>query len=178
MEQKAASSELKAKDESNKNELHKEAQDRRSGAVCDAGSKGRLLVRCDANRGSHLPEPLPSESRVKANSPRWTISAGWQPAALFRFRQKLADDSGCEQRRFPRAGRQRFRYLGGRRGRRALPFFRCRPTLDPSHPAADGQSLTADIVTLEFSDPQHGKLTTSNHETWITSDAGETWQRH
>ena len=44
-------------------------------------------------------------------------------------------------------------------------------------PTADGKSLTSDIITLEFSDASHGKLTTSNHEIWITSDAGETWQK-
>lgn len=45
-------------------------------------------------------------------------------------------------------------------------------------PVADGKPLTADVVTVEFGDAQHGKLTTSSHETWITSDAGDTWQSH
>ena len=43
-------------------------------------------------------------------------------------------------------------------------------------PQADGKTLTADIVTLEFSDSKHGKLTTANRETWTTNDAGATWQ--
>ena len=41
---------------------------------------------------------------------------------------------------------------------------------------AGGKSLTADIVTVEFGDLQHGKVVTVNRETWTTSDAGETWQ--
>jgi Photosynthesis system II assembly factor YCF48/Putative zinc-finger len=45
-------------------------------------------------------------------------------------------------------------------------------------PVADGEPLTADIATLEFGDAQHGILTTGNHETWTTSDAGNTWQKH
>ena len=43
-------------------------------------------------------------------------------------------------------------------------------------PVADGKALTADITTVEFSDAQHGKLTTANREIWITDDAGDTWQ--
>jgi len=44
-------------------------------------------------------------------------------------------------------------------------------------PAADGKTLSSDIVTVEFSDTQHGKLITADRETWSTSDAGNTWQR-
>jgi hypothetical protein len=43
-------------------------------------------------------------------------------------------------------------------------------------PQADGRALTGDIVTVEFGDPQHGKLTTSNRETWTTSDGGQSWR--
>jgi photosystem II stability/assembly factor-like uncharacterized protein len=45
-------------------------------------------------------------------------------------------------------------------------------------PAANGKLLTADIVTVEFDDVQHGKVTTANRETWTTSDAGSSWQSH
>ena len=38
--------------------------------------------------------------------------------------------------------------------------------------------LTADIVSLEFTDTQHGRLTTVNGETWTTTDAGQTWQKN
>jgi photosystem II stability/assembly factor-like uncharacterized protein len=44
-------------------------------------------------------------------------------------------------------------------------------------PVAADSTLTADILTLDFHDAQHGKLTTSNRETWTTSDAGKTWQK-
>ena len=44
-------------------------------------------------------------------------------------------------------------------------------------PASDGTGLTGDILTLEFTDPQHGKLSTSTSEVWTTSDAGQTWQK-
>jgi len=37
--------------------------------------------------------------------------------------------------------------------------------------------LTGDIVSLEFSDALHGKVSTSTAEIWITSDDGQTWQK-
>jgi hypothetical protein len=47
----------------------------------------------------------------------------------------------------------------------------------PVKPAANGQVLSADITTLEFTDAQHGKLVTTNQETWITADGGRSWQK-
>jgi hypothetical protein len=44
-------------------------------------------------------------------------------------------------------------------------------------PTAGGVMLTADIVALDFSDPQHGKLTSSAGESWVTSDGGKSWQK-
>ena len=44
-------------------------------------------------------------------------------------------------------------------------------------PASAGVSLTGDIVGLEFSDAQDGKITTSTGEIWTTSDQGQTWQK-
>ena len=44
-------------------------------------------------------------------------------------------------------------------------------------PSTAAAGLTADIVGIQFSDPQHGKISTSNAELWITSDTGQTWQK-
>ena len=44
-------------------------------------------------------------------------------------------------------------------------------------PSASGADLTGDIATIEFSDPQHGTVTTSAGEVWLTADAGRTWAR-
>jgi hypothetical protein len=44
-------------------------------------------------------------------------------------------------------------------------------------PTADGKTLTADIVGLEFTDARRGKLTTAIGEAWITTDAGQSWQK-
>ncbi|HTW59227.1 MAG TPA: zf-HC2 domain-containing protein [Terriglobales bacterium] len=44
-------------------------------------------------------------------------------------------------------------------------------------PSATGSILTGDVVSLEFSDAQHGTVRTSTPEVWITSDDGQTWQK-
>jgi hypothetical protein len=44
-------------------------------------------------------------------------------------------------------------------------------------PVADGATLTTDVATIEFTDRQHGKLTTSTGEIWMTADAGQTWRK-
>ena len=44
-------------------------------------------------------------------------------------------------------------------------------------PVANGEALRDDIIGVEFRDALHGKLTSSIQETWITSDAGQTWQK-
>jgi len=44
-------------------------------------------------------------------------------------------------------------------------------------PVANGEVLRDDIIGVEFQDALHGKLTSSIQETWITADAGQTWQK-
>jgi photosystem II stability/assembly factor-like uncharacterized protein len=44
-------------------------------------------------------------------------------------------------------------------------------------PMANGETLADDIIGVEFTDALRGKLTTASEETWITTDAGETWQK-
>jgi Photosynthesis system II assembly factor YCF48 len=44
-------------------------------------------------------------------------------------------------------------------------------------PASAGATLTGDIVSLEFPDLQHGRVSTSAAEIWTTTDEGQTWQK-
>lgn len=44
-------------------------------------------------------------------------------------------------------------------------------------PLAGMQSLTADITGIEFTDSQHGSVNTADGETWLTADAGQTWDK-
>ena len=43
-------------------------------------------------------------------------------------------------------------------------------------PPANGKTLTADIVSIEFTDSQHIKLTTSDGKIWTTTEGGKRWQ--
>jgi hypothetical protein len=42
-------------------------------------------------------------------------------------------------------------------------------------PSSSGAHLTGDILSLEFPDPQHGRVVTTAPEVWITDDGGQTW---
>jgi Photosynthesis system II assembly factor YCF48/Putative zinc-finger len=44
-------------------------------------------------------------------------------------------------------------------------------------PATDKTTLSADIAAIEFTDVQQGKITTASGEVWLTTDAGQTWQK-
>jgi len=44
-------------------------------------------------------------------------------------------------------------------------------------PSEAGAILTGDITSIQFSDPQHGKVATSAGELWTTDDAGQTWRK-
>ncbi len=44
-------------------------------------------------------------------------------------------------------------------------------------PSVAGAVLTGDIVVLEFSDSQHGRVATSTAEVWTTGDNGQSWQK-
>ncbi len=44
-------------------------------------------------------------------------------------------------------------------------------------PSADGVVLRGDITSVQFPDPQHGTVSTSNSEVWTTSDDGQSWRK-
>jgi photosynthesis system II assembly factor YCF48-like protein/putative zinc finger protein len=44
-------------------------------------------------------------------------------------------------------------------------------------PSVAGTILTGDILSIQFSDPRIGSVTTSTSEIWTTPDAGQTWHK-
>ena len=44
-------------------------------------------------------------------------------------------------------------------------------------PASAVAALTGDIISIQFTDTQHGRISTSTAEIWTTADAGQTWQK-
>jgi Photosynthesis system II assembly factor YCF48/Putative zinc-finger len=43
-------------------------------------------------------------------------------------------------------------------------------------PVTGNSTLTDDITAIAFADRLHGKVTTAGGQTWVTSDAGKTWE--
>ena len=117
------------------------------------------------------------ELRSRAKSvPRWTLSSDGTLQRSF--------DAGKTWATIPFAGNSVFRalaavganiWVGGSGG----SLYRSTDAGDhwlKVKPAAGGKVLTADIIGVEFTDANHGKLTTSDEHIWITADAGQTWQ--
>lgn len=109
--------------------------------------------------------------------PRWTLSSdGTLQRSL---------DSGNTWQTIPTPGRGNFRalaasgseiWVGGTKG--ALYHSTDAGThWTQVQPVVDGQALTADITGIEFTDSQHGTLTTVDRETWVTADSGQTWDK-
>jgi hypothetical protein len=44
-------------------------------------------------------------------------------------------------------------------------------------PVDANEPLSSDIIGIQFTDLQHGTVTTSDQQTWATADAGGTWQK-
>lgn len=109
--------------------------------------------------------------------PRWTLSADGTLQRSF--------DSGRTWDTITVAGQSRFRalaadgleiWVGGAQG--AL-YHSSNAGQDWIHvqPSSNGETLTEDIIGVEFVDKEHGTVTTSGQEKWVTSDAGQSWQK-
>ncbi len=174
----APSAEHKAKDESSRNESQKEDQAARAGTMRAKTSGGRKTDALSAAVAQDSAGAIAKRSRADANPPRWTLSGDgvlqrsldsgktWQTirvASNVVFRALAANDSDI--------------WVGGAAGALYHSSDAGQHWIQ-AHPVAEGKVLTADIVTVEFIDAQHGTLTTANRETWTTIDAGDTWQKH
>jgi Photosynthesis system II assembly factor YCF48 len=122
-------------------------------------------------------ETVRNETLGDSIMPRWTLSS--DGTLLLR-----SFDYGKTWQSIPVAGRVVFRalsalgpevWIGGSAG----ALYHSSDSgqhWQKVEPTGGGRILVADIIALEFTDPQHGKLTTANHEIWITADAGQSWQ--
>jgi hypothetical protein len=117
------------------------------------------------------------EMRSRAKSvPRWTLSSDGTLQRSF--------DAGKTWATIPVAGNSVFRalaavganiWVGGSGGSLYRSADAGEHWLKVS-PASSGKVLTADIIGVEFTDANHGKLTTADEQIWTTADAGQTWQ--
>ena len=130
---------------------------------------GRTMADASSSKNDEL------RSRAKA-VPRWTLSSDGTLQRSF--------DAGKTWATIPVAGNSVFRalaavganiWVGGSRGSLYRSVDAGEHWLKVS-PASSGKVLTADIIGVEFTDANHGKLTTADEQIWITADAGQTWQ--
>jgi len=118
-----------------------------------------------------------SPAFAKKITPRWTLSSDGILQRSF--------DSGNTWENVPIASQARFRalaangmdiWVGGTNGALYHSIDAGRRWMQVQ-PSVNGQSLTSDIIGVEFTDPQHGTLTTSASESWATGDGGQTWSK-
>jgi len=127
----------------------------------------------NAESGTFFPDDLATESLA----PRWTLS--WDGVL------QRSVDSGRTWQTVPVASHLILRALAANGldiwvGGKAGALFHSSDAgqhWTQMLPIANGQPFVGDIVGVEFNDGLHGKLTSSNREIWITSDAGQTWQK-
>jgi len=147
------------------------AQDAPAGLVRSSGPATTSRTIADASSIKN------SELRTRGTMvPRWTLSSdGTLQRSL---------DAGKTWATIPVAGNSVFRalaavganiWVGGSGG------SLYRSTDAGEHwlrvkPATGGKMLTTDIIGVEFTDANHGKLTTADEQIWITADAGQTWE--
>jgi Photosynthesis system II assembly factor YCF48 len=167
--------ELKAKDEAGKNEAQTEAQVSSARAVGGAVTADRKQGTLSAARAS---PNYADRLRTAHVAPRWTLSGDGVLQRSF--------DSGKTWQTIPVANNVVFLALaandsdiwaGGAAGALYHSSDAGQHWVQVT-PTTDGNSLTGDIITVEFRDAAHGKVTTSTRETWTTADAGHTWQKY
>jgi hypothetical protein len=123
-------------------------------------------------------EKMKTDSVPTSLVPRWQLTPGW---ALQRSR-----DAGHTWESVSVAGKTSFQalaavlaevWVGGANG---LLYHSSDAGLHwvQVTPQANGESLSAAITHIAFTDVQNGQVTTADGESWTTSDAGKTWQKN
>ncbi len=119
-----------------------------------------------------------TKAKINRPGPRWTLSADGSLQRSYNFGktwEKIPVNNGTAFRAFSVIGSDL--WVGGANGALYHSSDSAQHWTQIT-PAANGATLTADIATIEFTDPQHGKIGTTTGETWTTSDSGRTWQKH
>lgn len=148
-----------------------------AGAVPAATGSGAAL-HAPAASARALALNAVSPAFAKKVAPRWTLGSDGTLQRSF--------DSGNTWENVPIASQARFRalaangmdiWVGGTNGALYHSIDAGRRWMQVQ-PSVNGQPLTADIIGVEFTDPQHGTLTTSANETWGTADGGQSWSKN
>jgi hypothetical protein len=147
-------------------------------AQAEKGTGGADLSTTETVELSAAAVSVASSAPIPANlAPRWTLSSdGTLQRSL---------DSGRSWETIPVSSRTTFRALAangldiwvGGSGGALFHSSDAGQRWMQVRPVANGEALTDDIIGVEFTDTLHGKLTSSDEESWITADAGQTWQK-
>jgi len=147
-------------------------------AQAERGTGGDALSRKETVEVSAATVSVASSAPVPTNlAPRWTLSSdGTLQRSL---------DSGRSWETIPVSNKTTFRALAadgldiwvGGSGGALFHSSDAGQRWTQVRPVANGEALTDDIIGVEFTDTRHGKLTTSDEESWVTADAGQTWQK-
>jgi Putative zinc-finger len=128
------------------------------------------------------PKPLPevaanTKGMADFKAPRWTLSENGLPQRSFnsgKTWEEVQVDHKSGFRALASVGLEV--WVGGKNG---LLYHTSDMGLHwkPVTPSSSGTSLSNDIVRIEFSDPQHGRLIAGDGQSWVTLDGGKTWER-
>ncbi|PYX89616.1 MAG: hypothetical protein DMG68_04440 [Acidobacteria bacterium] len=118
-----------------------------------------------------------TKAMADLKAPRWTLSENGLPQRSFDFGktwEEVQVDHKNGFRSLAAVGMDV--WVGGKDG---LLYHTSDMGLhwSPVTPASSGASLSADIVRIEFADPQHGRLIARDGQSWVTDDSGKTWTR-
>lgn len=142
------------------------------------------------NTGDTGPAPAPSsiapqtaQSLMQPASPRWTINAGGLQRS-FDAGKTWEDVNVGAIAGLPRS-KLAFRVVASLgpevwAGGTAATLYHSNDSgtsWQQIFPSDDGAQPAGDIIEIEFSSPQQGRITTSAGDTWTTSDSGRTWRK-
>ena len=129
------------------------------------------------------PKPLPqvaanARNMVDLKAPRWTLSENGLPQRSFdsgKSWEEVQVDHKAGFRALSSVGMDV--WVGGKNG---LLYHTSDMGLHWTQitPTSSGATLSADIVRIEFADPEHGRLIAGDGQNWVTPDGGKTWERH
>ncbi|HXW91833.1 MAG TPA: zf-HC2 domain-containing protein [Terriglobales bacterium] len=145
-------------------------------------SGNATLAKAVDGRAPQAAGAIPSPADFEAGTaqkpvPRWTLASDGTLERSF--------DSGNTWETVPAPSHARFYvlsahtmdiWLGGSAGALYHSFDAGEHWVQVQ-PVVNGQPLTEDVIEMEFTDPEHGVVTTPTNQKWVTEDAGQIWKR-
>jgi hypothetical protein len=123
-----------------------------------------VVVEAQSDAQSAAQSDQKTRAKTEKTAKTSAQSSGATPASPTNFRALCVSSNPAEVWAGGSGGALYHSVDGGNRWTRVLP-------------SEAGLVLTGDIISVTFSDPQNGAVTTSNAEVWTTPNAGQTWHK-